>query len=308
MYSVVIGRGQDPWGVPWDDRISRRHVRIEPDGDRWRVSKLIEARNPVFYQGQRREQFTLGPGEHFVIGRTTFTIAQRPVASEHPVLQTAEVTEQIFDRQQLRRASFRDAGRRIEVLARMPELIAGSGGEEELLVRVSSVLLQGIVDATAVAVVRVDPQLIDTDKADVAILQYDDRVSENTGPRPSATLVRQAINRNESVLHLWSGSVNSTYTESEGVDWAFCVPVPTDACPGWALYVTGSFAGVLPASATMSRAGDALQDDLKFTEIVATTLGNLRKNRQLERRQTGLRRFFAQLCLMRWVLKILIKC
>ncbi len=176
-------------------------------------------------------------------------------------------------------------------------MIGGSGNEEELLTRVASVLLQGIADSTAVAVVRVNPDVSAEENCEVTILQYDDRAAGNTGPRPSATLVRQAITRGESLLHLWSGAANSTYTESEGVDWAFCVPVPTDSCPGWGLYVTGSFGGVIPASMTASRAGNVLQDDVKFTEIVATTLGNLRKVRQLERRQTGLRRFFAPVVL-----------
>ena len=138
FFSVVIGRGLDPWCVPWDDRISRRHVRIKPMGDHWRVEKLSEARNPVFFRGQRQDSFSVGAGEHFVIGQTTFTIVQRPVAAEHPGLVSIDVTEQVFDRQQLRRVAFRDAPRRIEVLARLPELITGSGGENELLVRGAS--------------------------------------------------------------------------------------------------------------------------------------------------------------------------
>jgi adenylate cyclase len=267
-------------------------------GTQWRVERLPESRNPVFFQGQRRDEFTIGVGDHFVVGRTTFTVAERPEAADVFPLATSEVTEQVFDRQQLRRAAFRDAGRRIDVLARLPELIAGSGNEEELLVRVSSVLLQGIPDATAVAVVRgLGGENAKEDDLDVTILQYDNRAAGADGPRPSARLVRQSISRGESLLHLWSGAANSTFTESEGVDWAFCVPVPTDACPGWGLYVTGSFSGVLPVTMTASRAGDALRDELKFTEIVATTLGNLRKTHQLERRQSGLRNFFAPVVL-----------
>jgi adenylate cyclase len=299
FFSIVIGRGVEPWCVPWDDRISRRHARIEPAGERWIIERLPEARNPVFFRGQRQDRFTVGPGEHFVIGRTTFTIAQRPLAADNPAMISADVTEQVFDRQQLRRAAFRDAPRRIEVLARLPDLITGSGGECELLVRVSNVLLQGIPEAAAVAIVCVpEGDAENAETVEVTLLQYDHRVIDAEGPRPSAKLVRQALSRGESLLHLWSGgSTNSAYTESEGVDWAFCVPVPTDACRGWGLYVTGSVGGVAPSSLTVSRASEELQDEVKFTEIVATTLGNLRKTRQLERRQTGLRRFFAPVVL-----------
>ena len=37
------------------------------------------ARNPVFYRGHKSDQFSLQPGEHFVIGQTTFTLVDEQV-------------------------------------------------------------------------------------------------------------------------------------------------------------------------------------------------------------------------------------
>ncbi len=43
----------------------------------------------------------------------------------------------------------------------------------------------------------------------------------------------------------------------------------------------------------MAAAPDDLQDDVKFAELVGTTLANLRQSRRLERRQSAIRHFFA---------------
>ena len=92
----------------------------------------------------------------------------------------------------------------------------------------------------------------------------------------------------------------TAFAMNEGVDWAFCTPVESDACPGWAIYVAGDFG----SRSAIGRAGgvdagqmEMLQDDLKFTELTATTLGALRQVRALQRRQDSLRNFFAPVVL-----------
>jgi adenylate cyclase len=74
---------------------------------------------------------------------------------------------------------------------------------------------------------------------------------------------------------------------SEALDWAFCTPVPGEACAGWGLYVAG-------------RSGDArvdLRPDMKFTELVADLLGAMRDYRFLQRQQASLGRFFSPVTL-----------
>jgi adenylate cyclase len=131
----------------------------------------------------------------------------------------------------------------------------------------------------------------------IRVFHWDSR--SLTGPQftPSAGLIRQALRSGESVLHVWSrvGSASPSYTQSENVDWAFCTPLTNEACPGWAIYVAGDFSTLVSGTirdATMSLATD-LQDELKFTELVGTTLVSLRQTRMLQRRQDGLRPFFA---------------
>lgn len=290
---IVIGRSEADWNVPWDAKVSRAHVGLKPLGNgRVQVTRLKSARNPVFHRGARAGQFTLVLGDHFVIGSTTFTLTNRPGSSDSSDL--ADVTEHAYDHAVLRRRNFRDAASRIEVLSRLPDLITNSGGDEELLVRVVRVMLQAIPSASAVAVVAIDADRGDSNALE--ILHYDSRVGGREGAPVSAGLARSAIDKRESVLHLWAGNrEDATFTASDEVDWAFCVPLRSEACLGWGLYVTGPLtldAGV-DREQSFQAAPDDLQDDVKFAELVGTTLANLRQSRRLERRQAAMRHFFA---------------
>lgn len=299
---IVIGRADADWNVPWDSMISRSHVRVLPLPDgRAKVRCMASARNPVFYRGSKTAEFVLVPGEHFVIGNTTFTLANRPGASNSPV--SGDVTEHAYDLAALRRRRFRDAGSRIEMLSHLPDLILGSGSDEELLVRVASVLLQATPSASAVAIVTTSPTLrggsagVVKNAETIRILHYDSRVPGRDGPPVSARLVRTATERRESVLHLWAAGRQepNAYTASEDVDWAFCVPLRSEACPGWALYVTGQLATdqTHDLGRSLMSAPDDLEDDVKFAELVGTTIANLRQTLRLERRQSEMRHFFA---------------
>ncbi|MAI71127.1 MAG: adenylate/guanylate cyclase domain-containing protein [Rhodopirellula sp.] len=293
---VLIGRAEADWNVPWDGKISRAHVRLTPMTDnRVEVCCETSARNPVFFRGKSTMKFMLVPGEHFVIGSTTFTLANRPGASD--CSSDIDLTEHEFDHAVLRRRSFRDAAGRIEMLSCLPDLITSSSSDEELLVRVVSVLLQATPAASAVAIASVDSNAAANTDDGFAILHYDSRVPDKDGPTVSARLVRKAVARRESILHLWSAAANENqvFTSSEEADWAFCVPLRSEACSGWAIYVTG---GLLPdqsgrLEASLQAAPETLEDDVKFAELVGTMIANLRQSRRLERRQAAMRRFFA---------------
>ena len=293
---VLLGRADADWNVPWESKISRAHVRLTPITDnRVEVFREATARNPVFFRGKKTDHFTVVPGEHFVIGSTTFTLANRPGASD--ATGDVDLTEHEFDHAMLRRRNFRDAAGRIEMLSRLPDLITSSSSDEELLVRVTSVLLQATPAASAVAIAAANPNAMGKADSDFKILHYDNRVPDKDGPTVSTRLVRKAIERRESVLHLWSAAASETnaFTSSEEADWAFCVPLRSEACMGWGLYVTGQLlpdeSGRLQQS--LQAAPDNLQDDVKFAELVGTMIANLRQSRRLERRQAAMRRFFA---------------
>ncbi|MGB7327487.1 MAG: adenylate/guanylate cyclase domain-containing protein [Rubripirellula sp.] len=303
---IVVGRADADWNVPWDGTISRSHVRVRSlPGDRIEVHQIKGSRNPVYHQGQKSESFTVVAGDHFVIGQTTFTLVNRPGTAAASAAQGSsgslgDVTEHAFDHQMLSRRHFRDSASRIEMLSRLPDLILGSHSDEELLVRVTGVLLQATPSASAVAIVAVDTDAdanTDAGKDNVNILHYDNRSLGRVETPVSERLVHSATNKRESVLHLWSAGVGemSAFTAADEVDWAFCVPLRSEACPGWAIYVTGQLVSEpgLDIGQSMQAAPDDLEDDVKFAELVGTTIANLRQSRRLQRRQTELRHFFA---------------
>lgn len=315
----VVGRTDGDWRIPWDPLVSRRHVRLIPRADdRLEVVVLPEATNPVFYRGIKHSGFTVVPGEHFVIGETTLLLVKRPGAAD--ASNPGEIAEESFDADRLTQRRYRNTDTRIEMLSRLPDLVAGSESDEELLVRVSDLLLRATPDATAVAIVAVrGGDVPGTSAAAVEVLHYDSRSLASEPPPISARLVRTAVSRRESVLHTWPAqrSMTATFTASEEADWAFCVPLRSEACPGWAIYVSGKsprdepsdeLLQSLPNDATEEGDGDVLpfraaapnatrshelQDDLKFTNLVAATLSSIRQSQQLQQRQTALRQFFA---------------
>jgi adenylate cyclase len=284
--------------VPWDDRVSREHALLQPQDDgSLKVTQSPQARNPIFYRGRKQESFALRPGEHFVIGHTTFTLAVRPEVNVADA--RAGVTEHVYDAVELRRKGFRDSAARIEALGRLPDIIGGSSSDDELVFRVVSLLMQSISSASAVAILQVS-RLAGHD-APPCILHYDNRLPEADGPRPSAKLVRAVAERRESVLHLWAGGDSlgekrdQAYTASEEVDWAFGVPVGGEGSEGWVIYVAGQL-GMIHSGGigqSMQAAPDDLHDDVKFTELVGSTVASLRQARLLQKRQMGMKRFFA---------------
>ena len=311
---VILGRTAAGWAVPWDDRISRSHVRLLWNGSRLEVSRLIDARNPVFHKGLRQDDFNIGIGDHFVVGQTTFSLVDQRVRMVSQSVEMPALTEHTYAPSQLRQARYRDADRRIEVLSRVPEIISSSTSDEELCARVVNVLMQGIQQASFVAIVGDQPSgepveippknsaakgrsSSEVNEFGIRLLHWDSRNLIGHQFSPSAQLIHQSIASRESVLHVWSRGIDAgqSYTQSENVDWAFCTPINSEACPGWAIYVAGDFGNLVPHSARDATAALTmdLQDDLKFAELTATTLGSLRQTRLLQRRQDSLRPFFA---------------
>jgi adenylate cyclase len=324
---VTIGRQSGVWSTAWDDRISRQHIHVFWNGKTLRVQQVPTARNPVFLQGRRETEFDLKPGEHFVIGNTTFTLSRdRPqvtLDAPQPDL------EQTFSAAELRHVSFRNAAERIELLSRLPEVIKGAGTDSELFVRLINLLLAGTPRADAAALVAAggselptgamptesslnfgsspitnsneigyaaaeqqSTSATDERNASVRILHWDGRRLAGGNFQPSQKLIQQSLAKRETVLHTWTGSQAREFTESESIDWAFCTPLPGEACRGWALYVAGRFGFTSPSTSGHSDPSD-VRDDIKFTELAAATLSSLRELNRLGRQQSGLRQFFA---------------
>lgn len=283
----VLGRTAG-WTVPWDDFISRRHVSLAWHDGRLTVTRLEGTRNPVFFRGREHDRCCVLPGEHFVVGSTTFHLVEQQMNVSQE--EQRAVTEQTYSAAALSRLRFRDAPGRIAMLSRLPDIIAGSGSDAELLVRLVSLLLSGIPAAQFVAVVRARRAAAGVQ---IDVLSWDSHGPEHQHFAPSARLISEAVENRQSVVHMWRNDPNGTgadFTQWDDVDWAFCTPIASDATPGWAIYV----AGRATSGGTFDPRDPAhLQDDLKFAELAATTFGRLRDLRRLERQQASFSQFIS---------------
>ena len=309
-HGVEVGRATEAYRVPWDNQISRKHIWILAREDSVLVEKLPGASNPVFFDGHERESFELAPGEHFVIGNTTFTLtADRAFVSldvPNPV------SQKTYSPEFLRQVSYRDADRRIDVLNRIPEAISSAGNTEDLLIRMVNTLMTGIRSASTIGIVQLDnvinSSLFDNilktnldDSSDdvpqdaIQIIQWDRRGLDSGDFQPSATLIRQAIQSGETILHIWNQRrrSQSEYTYDYENDWAFVSPISSEASPGWGIYVTGTNYGNGGSAIDIGSEEVDLQGDIKFCELVGSTLRNLLLVRQLERQRSSLRAFFS---------------
>jgi len=302
---VVLGRAAGIWAVPWDQHVSRRHVRLRFNGRRLDVARLAEARNPIFFQGKEENRFSIAPGEHFVIGQTTFTLADQRVNIESDAPEP--VQQQSFSAQYLKQVQFRNPDHRIEVLCRLPEVISGAAGDAELFVRLVSMLLAGVPRADAAAVVAVaqadkpdgDATGTPAERLPVRVLHWDQRLVVGSDFQPSQGLILEALRQRQSVLHVWRGAdvpPLPAFTESENFDWAFCTPVLGKSGTGWGLYVAGRF-NVERTGLMSSSDPTDLREDVKFTELVAAMLSSLRQMRLLEHQHASLSQFFSPVVL-----------
>lgn len=152
--SVCLGRAAGFWSVPWEPRISRQHAELLWNGTTLSVRRLPAARNPIYFQGKECEEFDLPPGGCFVIGRTTFTLLRQRVslAEDHPT----PAQERSFATHYLKQVAFRNPNYRLEVLSRLPRAISTAGSDVEIVARLVNLVLSGMPNAEAVAVVSLE--------------------------------------------------------------------------------------------------------------------------------------------------------
>ena len=136
---IVLGRACHGFTVPWDNQISRQHATLHFDGKRLSVCKIPSAGNPIFFRGTETQEFTLDHGDHFVIGETTFnfTVSQAMATVDVP----NPIQQKTFSTQFPKQVRYRDADRRMNVLTRLPDVIASAANEEDLLTKMVNTLL-----------------------------------------------------------------------------------------------------------------------------------------------------------------------
>jgi adenylate cyclase len=153
---------------------------------------LPDARNPVYLHGEEQTGFSLQPGEHFVIGQTTFTLADQRVSITADAPEP--VQQQSYSAQYLKQVPFRNPDHRIEVLSRLPDVISGAAGDQELFVRLVSMLLAGVPRANAAAVVAADGAELSAGPESPGSARVSDPAVESLwrGPQPGHNAARSA--------------------------------------------------------------------------------------------------------------------
>ena len=290
----IVGRTSDDFAVGWDEKISRNHAALTLSDDRLTVEKLDGATNPIFFNGDEQQQeFFVKPGEHFVIGDTTFSLTNDSAFATLEL--PSPVSQRAFSPEFLRQVRYRDADHRIAVLNRLPEIISSSNNDDVLLGHMVNLLLAGITSSTAVAVCEQD------EDGHPQVLKWDQRSPSGGDFKPCSRLINQAIERKESTLHMWQASEvgAADYTVDLFNDWAFVCPLGGPASRGLAIYVAGLNRG---GGITQSDTDESdVQGDVKFAELVGATMANLRRVQQLERRQSTFRAFFSPVVMQAFV-------
>lgn len=285
--TVILGREPGAWNVSWEPFLARRHAELTLKIDRLKVRRLATAANPLFHAGKPCETVEVQPGGSFVIGRTVFTLADPSTrerissGAEPPLLEARTVMHRELDG-----FAFRDAPHRLDVLSKLPDVIASATDDPDLFARLCDMLLAGIRRADVVALVTND-----------RVLHWDRRRSGEGDFVPSRRLIAEAVEKqNQTVLHVWSAGrdgAEDRFTMHGQFDWAFCTPLGEESVRSWAIYVAGRFAGAAPTTLLAPWESNELRDDVKFAELVADILGALREVQVARERQSVFSRFFS---------------
>ncbi|MBI2479908.1 MAG: adenylate/guanylate cyclase domain-containing protein [Planctomycetia bacterium] len=281
---IAVGRSAGRWSVPWDDRVSRTHVRILYEDGRLSVTRIPESLNPVFYLGTARDEFELRCGEHFVIGTTTFSLVEQNLGATLDA--PPPMTEKTISYEFLQELRFGDADRRIDALSKLPETFSAAVTEEEQSARLVEVLLASIPQANFVGIAEISPS-----HDEITTMPWERRDLQRDASLPSERLIRQAIEGRASVVHTWrqtSSDSDASFTQHDSADWAFCVPLTSEGNCARAVYVAGNFPKGGPKPTP-----NLLTEDVKFVDLAARTLGHLRGLRRFERETANLRQFIS---------------
>ncbi|MCA9054864.1 MAG: adenylate/guanylate cyclase domain-containing protein, partial [Planctomycetaceae bacterium] len=239
------------------------------------------------FQGEPHQRATIAAGEQFVIGQTMFHVVEARMDSTP--LKSRPLEELTFTRQQLEHVTFGDADRRIEVLSRLPEVIANARDPRERDDRLAGLILAGVRGADGVAVVEL------SESGKVRLGAWERRLETAGAFQHSQRLVQDALLRGHgTVLHAWGSSDDniSDYTQIAEVDWAFCTPLAPLGKSRLGLYVTGRIGSPTGQFAAGGRQSQ-LQADIKFVELVAEFVGSAVQLGKLEGNVAVLRQFLS---------------
>jgi adenylate cyclase len=301
---VKLGRrpgdrtGEHRWSVEWDDFISGLHATLVWKGGKLQVKRRMQpepTRNPIFYRDRELNEFTVSPGESFVIGETQFTLYDEEPAPKPEDPRSTRLLSMSMSRDELKSVRYHDPGKRIEALAALPEVIRNATTDNELSEQVVQTLLTGIPHAETAAVVLLPDDCTETNLKVATVHSETRNRAARAEFRPSRRLAFDALSRKrQSVLHIWSKetAASADYSMADAsMDWAICTPL-ADSRARIGLYVVGRTNRIHMSEDTMRR-DDQLRSDLKFMELTSEIFSSLRQVRDLQARQATLSHFFS---------------
>lgn len=102
--------------------------------------------------------------------------------------------------------------------------------------------------------------------------------------------MNRAAQQGEATLHFWGdkpvvGGIETSFTMTEKIQWAYCVPFGSNEQTPWCVYVAGASGGY--------KRREELRPDIKFTEIISHFLSAFIDISQLNRTRSQLGRFFS---------------
>lgn len=293
-----LGRSPASGGVavPSDMSISREHADVWVHEGQLAVRCLETARNPLFCENQQLREGLMPPGFSFQIGATVFHILEGELSQETVRSEDVEqvMVEQMYAPGELQKTAFNAAQQQIEILARLPQVISGTQADEDLAVTIARLLLEGMPQAEAVAVVRYDVEDIRWnsqagDPPHPRLLRVETREGFNARFMPSRRLLLKSLSTQQSVLHIWNNEGSLEFTMTEGLGWAFSSPIRGEACAGWTLYVSGKGSRTNKSYFTQ----EDLSGDLRFTETLTEFISSVRQVKYLQDQRTQLSAFFS---------------
>lgn len=334
----VVRLGRAPasgWAIDWDRSISREHADFCWQGGQLSVTCLPTAANPIKLRGEPLREVVVGGSEAFEIGQSSFYVDVAYMPKANLVSQTMQVApeplvrmplptahdepqnefdapQQEFDTaaeedvveehsyhdNDLKKVSFGDTERQMEVLSNLPQLISGSKTDVDLALMLCGMLLEAIPPAVAVAVAMFEESDV------IEMRRHDDPNAAIPKPKvmrvqtrddfdgrfmPSRRLLRKSLRRGESVMHIVGEAGGSQFTMASSLGWAFCSPITAESCVGWCLYVSGL--GGRDGNDFVTE--DSLKGDLRFTQLVAQLIGSIHTVRALQEQTTQLSAFFS---------------
>ena len=327
--TIRLGRAPaNGWAIEWDRSISREHADLLWQNGRLSVTCLPTAANPIRLRGEPLRSVVVAGSEGFKIGQSSFFVDVKYMAKANVVNQTMQTApepmirmptptpkeesqeefhtqdaeealeEHSYNASELKNVSFGDTERQMEVLSDLPRLISGSTTDVDLALMLCGLLLDAIPPAVAIAVAlfeEADVHEMQThDNPDAPIpkpkmMRVQTRDEFDGRFMPSRRLLRKALRRGESVMHIVGDVDSSQFTMATSLGWAFCAPITAESCVGWCLYVSGS--GGRDGDNFVTE--DSLKGDLRFTQLVAQLIGSIRTVRSLQDQKTQLSAFFS---------------